>query len=38
MLEIEWNGIGDYGVRHLSRCHWPHLRKLNLGSAIIIKA
>jgi len=31
------NGIGEYGVMQLSKCHWHNLSSINLSNAKIIK-
>ena len=37
IFKLEKNGIGEYGVRQLSQCHWHNLRSLGLGNVGIIK-
>ena len=31
IIELDDNGIGECGVRQLSKCRWQNLRKIDLG-------
>jgi len=37
ILKSGENGIGEYGVRQLSQCHWHNLSQLLLSNKRVVK-
>ena len=37
IIKSEMNGIGECGVRQLSKCRWQNLSKIDLSNMKIIK-
>ena len=37
IFKLDCCGIGEYGVKQLSQCHWQNLTHLNLSNKITIK-